>query len=297
MSETEIDKISLEILKNSKSLGIFPTPVEAIVEHVELQKKQCDLTDESVSIFEILRSKTKGQVQNLLKGLEKVKGIFSREEKVIYLNLSDKTNRKNFVTLHEVGHGVLPWQNEISLALDDSQTLSLNFEDQFENEANHFAAITLFQHHVFLDELDKLPLGIKSGMALAKKFGSSTHAALRNYVIKSKNKCGLLVIESNGEKGFGKPFCKTRNLFLSESFFNEYGNLDLPEEFGYTWEFAKNFKFGRRYLENGKIDLPSRSGERIKCDYHYFHNYYNGFVFFFPKGEKKSSRKKIILSE
>ncbi len=227
--------------------------------------------------------------------MNKIKGIFFREDNIIYVDLKDKTNRKYFVALHELGHGILPWQNELALALDDKASLSMNVEEQFELEANLFASATLFQHDRFNRELEKLPLSIASGMALAKKFGSSNHAALRNYVLKSKNRCGLIVLDKIPEAKWNKPFCSLRNLFYSKSFLQDIGQLNIPYVFGYGWEFAQDFRHKRKLHQNGEIEFSNLVGDTIKCKYHYFFNFYNAFVFFFPIEERKKSRTKIIL--
>ena len=240
-----------------------------------------DLSKIEESFIDNLKYRTKGQIQNLLSGLSKIKGIFFREDNLIYVDLKDKTNRKNFVALHELGHGILPWQNELSLALDNKSSLSMDVEEQFELEANLFASATLFQHERFNRELEKLPLSIKSGMALAKKFGSSNHAALRNYVLKSRNRCGMIVLDKIPEPKWNKPFCSLRNLFYSNSFLQDIGELSIPEAFGYKWGFAQDFKHKRRLHEAGEIEFTNIVGDTINCKYHYFFNYYNAFVFFF----------------
>lgn len=171
----------------------------------------------------------------------------------------------------------------------------MDVEEQFELEANLFASATLFQHERFNRELEKLPLSIKSGMALAKKFGSSNHAALRNYVLKSKNRCGMIVLNKISNPKWNEPPCSLRNLFYSYSFLQDIGELNIPETFGYSWEFTQDFSRKRRLHEDGEIEFTNLAGDTIKCKYHYFFNYYNAFVFFFPIEEKKKSRTKIIL--
>ncbi|MFK7833239.1 MAG: ImmA/IrrE family metallo-endopeptidase [Winogradskyella sp.] len=283
-------------MKDSNCFDVFPTPVEEIIQYANLKIDEgFDLSKIEESFIDNLKYRTKGQIQNLLSGLSKIKGIFFREENIIYVDLKDKTNRKYFVALHELGHGILPWQNELSLAFDNKSSLSIDVEEQFELEANLFASATLFQHERFNSELEKLPLSIKSGMALAKKFGSSNHAALRNYILKSKNRCGMIVLNKIPEPKWNEPFCSLRNLFYSKSFLQDIGKLDIPETFGYNWEFAQDFKHKRRLHDTGEIEFKNSMGDTIKCKYHYFFNYYNAFVFFFPIEEKKKSRTKIIL--
>ena len=40
IAKTDIDRISMEVLRGSKSLDIFPTPVDRIVEYSELLVKK-----------------------------------------------------------------------------------------------------------------------------------------------------------------------------------------------------------------------------------------------------------------
>ena len=84
-------------------------------------------------------------------------------------------------------------------------------------------------------------------------------------------------------------------LFYSNSFLQDIGELSIPEAFGYKWGFAQDFKHKRRLHEAGEIEFTNIVGDTINCKYHYFFNYYNAFVFFFPADEKKKSKTKIIL--
>ncbi|WP_333802519.1 ImmA/IrrE family metallo-endopeptidase [Sphingobacterium multivorum] len=223
--------------------------------------------------------------------------MFDREDKIIYIDsdLDKNVGKKNFVKLHEIGHGVLSWQNEIMLALDNDETLCEEYEEQFEAEANYFASITLFQQERFYEECQKLNLGLGAVMALSKKFGSSVHSAFRNYVLQSKNRCALLVLNHPiNENGFTNVLT-TRDLFYSKAFLREFGELMLPNEFGFKWAFVQDFKFQKKFHEKGAISLTTQEGEEISAGYHFFNNTYNSFVFIFPKGEKNKARTKIII--
>ncbi|MHA3788276.1 ImmA/IrrE family metallo-endopeptidase [Flavobacterium hauense] len=298
-TKKEIEKISYNILKESKSLDIFPTPVDRILNYSNFAiDNQIDLTNIETSFFESFKEKLLNPSKNaLLSALSKIKGIFYREENIIYLdvNLDNNIGKKNFVQLHEIGHGVLSWQNEVLLAMDNDETLNEEYEDQFEAEANYFASITLFQHERFLEECQKLNFGLGAVMELRSKFGSSVHSAFRNYVLQSKNRCALLVLNHpvNGNGYVNKLV--TRDLFYSKSFIHEFGELSLPNEFGFKWAFVQDFKFKKKFHEKGQISLSTNQGENLNAGYHYFNNTYNSFVFFFPKGEKNNAKTKIIL--
>tara|TARA_R110002020_G_scaffold333263_1_gene548623 strand:+ start:645 stop:1559 length:915 start_codon:yes stop_codon:yes gene_type:complete len=295
----EIEKISNKILKESKSFDVFPTPVDKIIAYSNFAiDTQVDLNNIDTSFFDLLRDKLINPSKSALQSaLSKIKGIFDRQEKIIYVdsNLDKNLGKKNFVKLHEIGHGVLPWQNEIMLALDNDETLCEDYEEQFEAEANYFASITLFQHERFLEECQKLKLGLGAVMELRKKFGSSVHSAFRNYVLQSKNRCALLVLNHPVNQNGHVNILTTRDLFYSKTFIKEFGELLLPEQFGFKWAFVQDFKFGKKFHEKGAISLTTQEGEEIKAAYHFFNNTFNSFVFIFPKGEKNKAKTKVIL--
>lgn len=293
-TKKEIDKISHELLKGSKSFDVFPTPVNKIMNYSDfVLDNNIDLLNIEHSFLDTLKEKS---FKTLQSGLTKVKGIFDRSEKKIYIDVSLDKNlgKKNFVTLHEVGHGALGWQSDMMLCLDDNDTLSPDTEEQFEEEANYFASNTLFQQDRFIAEAEKLKLGLSSVMELKRKFGASVHATFRNYVLKSKNKCVLLVLTPIKNADWNEVQCEKRNLFYSKSFMTDIGELELPNQYGYKWNFIKDFKF-RRFTENGNIKLISKDGEELDCNYHFFNNTYNSFVFIFPKGEKNRAKTKVVL--
>ncbi len=148
----------------------------------------------------------------------------------------------------------------------------------------------------FLDEIEKSNLGIATVMQLSKKFGSSVHSALRNYVLNSKNRCGLLVLNPFTNENGKVNFLQTRDLFYSASFLREFGELILPNEFGFKWAFVQDYKFQKKFNDSGNINLPSKEGFDFECTYHFFNNGFNSFVLFFPIGEKNAAKKKFIFS-
>ncbi|WP_035643532.1 ImmA/IrrE family metallo-endopeptidase [Flavobacterium sp. ASV13] len=295
----EIEKISRNILKESKSFDVFPTPVDKILSYSNFAvDNKIDLQNIDDSFFDSFKEKLVDPSKKaLLHALSKIKGFFYREEKIIYIdaNLDQNLGKKNFVKLHEIGHGVLSWQDEIILALDNDETLSEEYDEQFEAEANYFASITLFQHDRFLEECEKLNLGLGAVMSLRKKFGASVHSAFRNYVLQSKNRCALLVLNHPVNANGFTNVLTTRDLFYSKFFLQEFGELMLPNEFGFKWAFVQDFKFQKKFHEKGAISLDTKDGEKLEASYHFFNNTYNSFVFIFPKGEKNRAKTKVVF--
>ncbi len=286
-----IEQISLDILKGSKSLGVFPTPVDRIVNFSDL------IIANGIDI-KSLQTKFKDYPFNeaLISGLSKVRGFLDRSGKTIYLDTVDQSiQRQNFVKLHEAGHGALPWQKSTLQFVDDDDSLDPSVKEEFEREANFFASLTLFQHDLFNHELNKLSLSIDSPMKLAKMFGASVHAALRRYIEHSKNRCALLVLENISPPGT-QCKCTVRNKFQSAIFSDTFGQLIIPETLGYKWAFVQDYYFQKKMTKTKNITLTTENGE-ADFIYQFFNNTYNAFVFIYPIGEKKSVIKKIVAIE
>lgn len=283
-SKTEIETISMDLLKQSKSIDVFPTPVNSLVQFADLR------IDGNVDLSKIdksyLESISENAAKKVIESLNQVRGLLDRKDKTIYLDQSLLQSRQNFVKLHETGHEMLYWQKNILSYIDDDMTLDLSIKEEFEAEANYFASTTLFQNDRFEHKMSKLKFGIHAPMDLAKHFGSSNHAAMRKYVECSNKRCALLVLSDVSKIG-QQPICSKRDYFVSQSFTETFGETYLPDKFGYKWSFTKDYYFDRsRCHEKGSITLDTENGT-ADFRYHYFNNTYNAFVLLFPIGEDK----------
>lgn len=287
-SRRDIENISYDILKASKSLDVFPTPIDNIIQYTDL------VVADGIDLKSLEKKYRSFIFSEALKtGLSKVRGFLDRSEKLIYLDLEQKESRQSFVKLHETGHNVLPWQKEILQFLDDDETLDSDTKEEFEAEANYFASITLFQNDRFTHEVKKYELGIPSALQISKHFGASGHATLRRYVETHKKRCALLVLESLSKRG-QVVNGNYRNAFYSPSFIIDFGVISWPEKFGYTWAFMQDHCFNKKMNLNGTISIDTKSGKEY-FHYHFFNNSFNVFVLIFPRGENKKTKTKIII--
>ena len=284
-SKKDIERISYEILRGSKSLDVFPTPVSKIVSYAELA------VNSGIDLSEIHPGFLSRATDTLKKALGKVQGALDRREKIIYLDLSVHPAKQKFVKLHEVGHDVLTWQQKTyDILEDDESTLDADTREEFEMEANFFASATLFQQDRFLTEMDKYGLEIGAALQLAKHFGASVHAALRRFVEYSKKRCALIVLKDCTSCG-----ALLRDVFQSPSFTKEFGEISFPPTMERVYPFIQDYCLDVRFKKDGAVSLPTKNGS-INFTYHFFNNTYNAFVLLFPVGEKKSTRTKIILN-
>lgn len=289
-SKKDIENISIDILKASKAFGIFPTPIDKIVQHSELT------ISEGIDLKSLEKKYGGFNFSDAFRsGIAKVRGFLDRSEKLIYLDLDQPVTRRGFVTLHETGHSVLPWQQKTLQFLDDDETLDPQTKEEFEAEANYFASITLFQHDMFIQEVKKYELGIQAALHLSKYFGASGHATLRRYVETSKKRCAMLVLKDMSAKG-SIVSGNLRNAFHSGSFIKEFGEISWPAQFGHTWSFMQDHSRNRRMKTDGVINLSTKNGSS-DFNYHYYNNSFNVFVLLFPIGENTKTRTKILVKQ
>ena len=91
----DIENVSFDILKQSKSLGVFPTPVDKIVEFCELK------VDREACLSKIPNNYLSKFSETLKSALRKVRGAIDTREKIIRLDLTQPIGRQKFVQLHE----------------------------------------------------------------------------------------------------------------------------------------------------------------------------------------------------
>lgn len=285
----DIEQVSLDLLSDSKSLDVFPTPITKLVYHGGLT------VDHTISIGAIHASYLAKDMDILQKAASKVRGLLDRTTGTIFLDREQLPCKQNFVTLHEVGHHALPWQRDFHQVLeDDDDSLDDDYKEQFELEANYFASVTLFQHDRFEHELIKYGTGIEAAQKLGKVFGASVHASLRKMVLSSVKRCALLVLENiSAPKTVAQ--CFKRDLFLSPKFIETFGSIELPDQFGYKWPFVKQYYHRNKWICKGEVSLATQNGE-ADFEYQFFNNTYNGFVFLYPTGEIQKAKSKVILT-
>lgn len=97
--------------------------------------------------------------------------MIKENDTIIFTNSSYRLSREIFTLAHEIGHVVLHMNIEHSF-IDDNATLSDNYEDDKEKEANYFAACLLMPDDVvdkFLDlELVDFPNNSLSALDIAR---------------------------------------------------------------------------------------------------------------------------------
>jgi uncharacterized protein DUF955 len=232
-SYRSICKHADRLLREASAYGQYPTPVADIITAAKLS------VERDASLDSGFLRKLYGSAKRAVKrALDKVVGLFDSRDGMIYLDLTLKRVKQRFVSLHETGHGYLPWQRDTYSFMEDGETnLDPEIQQQFEREASTFASEVLFQGVHFQEEARNLPFELKTPMHLGRKFGASNYAAFRRFVSHSHRICALLVFEQPiYELGRGYAF-QLRRAVASPSFIAKFGQVEWSHVL-YTQENA-----------------------------------------------------------
>jgi hypothetical protein len=190
-----------------------------------------------------------------------------------------KAVKQVFLTLHETGHAVLPWQRNLyALVEDGEQELDPDIADLFDREANVFATEVLFQLDSFANEAAGYEFGIGVPLKLSRKYGSSAYAAVRQYVSKSQRDCVVLVLDPPALMGGDGFRASLRRPVASPSFRMKF-DLSWPAHFTPDDEIGAIVPVGHRRMSKARaITLGDRNGARHECLAEAFKTPYQVFV-------------------
>lgn len=174
-----------------RQLGVNepPFPVAAALDVANLRIADHALDDIPSDAPAYLRE------QVLLDALDHAFGLLDRQRSLVYLKANMIPSRRRFVTMHEVGHHYLPWQQLHGLHVDSAGNLDDDTKELYEWQANVFASETLFLGSGLTDQARDLPFDLTTAMRLAGRFGASVHATLRRYVETHHQRCFFLVLD------------------------------------------------------------------------------------------------------
>ena len=218
----EIRKAAKVLLDKAGVVDQLPTPVDDLVAAAGLiETSDYEMTESQI------RQMPKSLQRFLTSANRKISGLIDRRERIIQVDSGLNSGRQKFVKLHEVSHDILPWQRDLLVLADTAKTLSPSIQLLFEQEANQGAAELLFQ----LDLLSRIardyPLDRTTPIILKDHFGSSIHAAFRNWVsTHSGCACGLVLDKT--ATWIPKPTFKRYECIATARWTGEFGKNAFP---------------------------------------------------------------------
>ncbi len=280
---------AVRAIEEGGGFGVFPTPVDDIIEAA----KHSVISDQEID-DRFLAKATKKVGGALKKALSKVLGVLDVAAKTMHLDKTVHAAKLPFLKLHELGHGLLPWQRDVyALTADCKQTLDPEVNDLFERETNAFASEVLFQVDTFTNEAANHPFSIKTPMKLSKKYGASVYSTVRRYVRTNARSCAVVVLEPP-ELVTGHGFtAKLRRVVASPAFEAEFGIAGWPEAVTPDDPLGKIVPMGgRRMSRPQQIVLTDLNGTRHECVAEAFDSKHQVFILICPQA---ALTKKVVL--
>jgi Zn-dependent peptidase ImmA (M78 family) len=225
-----VRKEAQRALQEAGALGTLPTPMDRIMAVARVQEVGEDILNED--LISRMRAGAARAGLAVKKAISKVLGLFHASEGLVFLNQGLMAVKKRFVGFHEAGHGFMPWQRKMYAVVEDCEkALAGETAELFDREANTFASEVLFQLDTFHEMARDRAFEIWTPVGLAKKFGASNYAAIRQYVRKSDRACAVIVLnapEIVPDKGFS---AKLRRVEASRRFAEQFGAPTWSDEY------------------------------------------------------------------
>jgi Zn-dependent peptidase ImmA (M78 family) len=175
-SRDEIVAASERLLRAARVRDELPTPVDRLLEVANLTRGPDDLFyDETID-------QAPAHLREAVRKLRgKVHAALDRRKRTVYVDPEiSLESRRRFRIAHEIGHAVLPSQNDPAHA-DDSRTLSWQSTVSKERDANQCGAELLFQRELFERMANEYEPSLGAVKELRDMFGASFQSTVRRF--------------------------------------------------------------------------------------------------------------------
>lgn len=282
------------LLKKACAYGRFPTPVKDLVAAAKLEVARENALDAVYlgGLYRQLPNWMKLAPDRLKKALEKVVGLLDRGGRTIHLDADLHPKKIPFVTIHEVGHDVLPWQRKTFDIMEDSKAeLDPDTHDRYEREANCFSSDVLFQLDRFTTDAADCAFGLNTAIALSRQYGTSVYSTFRRYVATNERACTLLVFDKTEVQVDSAPAISLRRFVASPSFIARFGNVTWPATAKAGSFFFAN-KPIRKFTSPTPCSLTDVNGDRVDSIVEAFDSSYE--IFFLIHAGVESFRRSVF---
>ena len=213
----EIRANVLTLLRRADAVDVFPTPLDEVMRVSKL------VAAGEISLDDAEKRQLRKRFGSLVdKVLTQLKGVVHRRSREVWVAPDLPTLRRRFVTAHEIGHDVLPWQQELAY-LDDDHRLRDDVRIRYEREANQAAIELLAQGDALRREADDSPLTVSGLSGLSSKYQISLQATARR-VTEETQKEAAMAIRFRGRGGGIGPY----HVYCSATFQARFGWAIAP---------------------------------------------------------------------
>lgn len=281
--EKQVRKYADLLLRKGGAYGRFPTPVSDLVGAAELEIARENALDKVFlgSLYRSLPNSLKLAPDRLKSALGKVMGLLDRRDRTVHIDKDLHPKKVVFLSIHEVGHDFLPWQRKTFDVLEDSDSeLDPETRDKFEREANCFSSDVLFQLDTFAKEAADCAFGIRTPLALSKRYGASFYATARRYVVTSRFPCALVVF-NRVKDDQGTDRLAFRRSAASSSYLARFGPLVVNAVCGPGTLYYQHRPFGK-FTAPSPCTLSDRNRENVASVIEAFDSTFEVFFLVYP---------------
>lgn len=275
-------------LDRADAWGVFPTPVDTLMEAAKLQVAPKSAFDPA-ALLAYIKQKTQKAADTLKRALGKVLGLYDSTEGVVHIDYGVGPTKQTFLKLHEAGHHEMPTHKTVFKFFQDcEQTLAPEIADRFEREANNFARFVLFQGDAFRNAAADMRMGIRAPITLAKRFGSSNYAAAREFARTHHAPCVVYVLNPLEFIDSGGFRAEVRRIEPSSSFLHRFGRpSDLVIDHEHA--LASLIPIEKRMTAPRDFVYADRNGVKHRCIGEGFDTKHNIFLLIYPEAELPTS--------
>ena len=207
----------------------------------------------------------------------KIQAMLNTNERTVAFKSGLPTRKKQWGALHEVAHEFIPWQRGV-LYYCPLLLLPDHVQEQFEAEADRFAAEAFFFGNQFHRQAYAGDLSLKTAMELATDlYETSFHATFKHYVRESPIPRCLLVWQRVDKNGVQRPSTGFRfHYFVKSDGFHwriDYDQIEDPDD-----AVAKVFTDPNQGIVTHHIVFKDVSGRSWVAPAESFSNSYNAFT-------------------
>src|SRR3989442_6516123 len=152
-------------------------------------------------------------------------GLYDAGENIIHIDDTVVETKQTFLKLHETGHHDIPTHRKLYRFFQDCEkTLAPEIADQFEREANNFARYVLFKGGTYAEYAADCTFEINTPIKLAKKFGASLYASVREFARTNQLACVVYVLEPIEYVEGDGLWAMVRRVVPSPAFIAQFGH-------------------------------------------------------------------------
>ena len=276
-----IEKRASDLLDRADAWDRFPIPIDDILAAANVKVARHSIFD-AASIIAYLKGKASSATTNIKSAVSKILGLYDAGDNLIHVDGTVVEAKQTFLKLHEAGHHDIPTHKKLFRFFQDCEkTLAPDVADQFEREANNFARFALFKGNAFMHDAADNPFALRTPINLAKRYGASVYASVREFARTNPRSCVVYVLEQiEFVAGYGYQ-AAVRRVEPSPSFRQQFGDnsyiVITPDH-----TLGPVLPIGRKVTKPMNVTMKDRNGDTHECVAEAFDTTYNVIILLYP---------------